>query len=193
MTAKQLTPAEIEALEPSFLGPTWAREPDGSWQLHEHTLGWQIAGWCAEFLKAEDGGPWRFTREQLRWVLWWYAVDENGRFVYRKGVLQRLKGWGKDPLLAVVSLVEFVGPSRFSHWEDGQPVGVPHPQAWVQIAAVSRDQTRNAMTLMPSLESDKLIETYGIKGRGRADPCERGPGETGPQRGENLRGFPQRA
>ncbi|WP_254407329.1 terminase [Streptomyces sp. GMY02] len=140
------------------------REVDGSWILPEHTLGWQIAGWCAEFLKAEDGGPWRFTREQMRFVLWWYAVDENGRFIYRKGVLQRLKGWGKDPLLAVISLVEFVGPSRLSHWgPDGQPVGVPHPQAWVQIAAVSRDQTRNTMTLMPSLISDKLIETYGIK------------------------------
>lgn len=158
-----MTSEEIDNLEPSLLGPTWAREPDGSWKLPEHTLGWQIAGWCAEFLKAEDGGPWRFTREQLRFVLWWYAVDENGRFVYRKGVLQRLKGWGKDPLLAVISLVEFVGPSRFSYWEDGQPVGVPHPQAWVQIAAVSRDQTRNTMTLMPSLMSDKLIETYGIK------------------------------
>lgn len=159
----KLTDEEIDALEPSFFGPTWLREPDGAWKLPEHTLGWQIAGWCAEFLKAEDGGPWKFTREQLRWVLWWYAVDETGRFIYRKGVLQRLKGWGKDPLLAVVSLVEFVGPSRFSHWQGGQPVGVPHPQAWVQIAAVSRDQTRNTMTLMPSLMSDKFIETYGIK------------------------------
>ncbi|MEU2111528.1 terminase [Streptomyces sp. NPDC019507] len=158
-----LTPEEIDALEPAFLGPTWLKGPDGSWTLPESTLGWQIAGWCAEFLRAEDGGPWRFTREQLRFVLWWYAVDENGRFIYRKGVLQRLKGWGKDPLLAVISLVEFVGPSRFSHWEAGQPVGVPHPQAWVQIAAVSRDQTRNTMTLMPSLISDKMIETYGIK------------------------------
>ncbi|ELP64581.1 hypothetical protein ACKI1I_06905 [Streptomyces turgidiscabies] len=139
-----LAPEEIDALEPTFLGPTWAKEPDGSWKLPEHTLGWQIAGWCAEYLKAEDGGPWRFTREQLRFLLWWYAVDEAGRFTYRKGVLQRLKGWGKDPLLAVISLVEFVGPSRFLHWgPDGQPVGVPHPQAWVQIAAVSRDQTRN--------------------------------------------------
>ncbi|WP_244188684.1 terminase [Streptomyces yokosukanensis] len=63
----------------------------------------------------------------------------------------------------MISLVEFVGPSRFSHWDSGQPVGVPHPQAWVQIAAVSRDQTRNTMTLMPSLISDKMIETYGIK------------------------------
>ncbi|MFC9736681.1 terminase [Streptomyces noursei] len=159
-----LTTLEIDALAPSFYGPTWLKDADGSWKLPQLTLGWQIAGWAAEFLNAEDGGPWRFTREQLRFVLWWYAVDETGRFIYRKGVLQRLKGWGKDPLLAVISLVEFIGPSRFSYWgPDGQPVGVAHPQAWVQIAAVSRDQTRNTMTLMPSLMSDKLIETYGIK------------------------------
>jgi hypothetical protein len=48
----------------------------------------------------------------MRFILWWYAVDEFGRFVYRKGVLQRMKGWGKDPLLAVICLVELVGPSR---------------------------------------------------------------------------------
>ncbi|MGW2539673.1 terminase [Kitasatospora sp. NPDC001574] len=33
----------------------------------------------------------------------------------------------------------------------------------MQIAAVSRDQTRNTMTLMPSLMSDRLVDTYGIK------------------------------
>jgi hypothetical protein len=164
MAKPVMTPEEIDALEPEFHGPTWMTNEDGSWALPERTLGWQIAGWCAEFLNAENGGPWKFTREQLRFVLWWYAMDETGRFVYRKGVLQRLKGWGKDPLLAVICLVEFVGPSRFSHWDaNGNPVGVPHPQAWVQIAAVSRDQTRNTMTLMPSLMSDKLINTYGIK------------------------------
>lgn len=31
------------------------------------------------------------------------------------------------------------------------------------MAAVSRDQTRNTMTLMPSLMSQKLIDAYGIK------------------------------
>lgn len=102
--------------------------------------------------------------EQLRFLLWWYAVDEQGRFVYRKGVLQRLKGWGKDPLLAVVCLVELCGPSRFSHWDaEGNPVGKPHPQAWVQVAAVNQAQTRNTMTLLPSLMSDRFRQAFGIK------------------------------
>ncbi|AKY03462.1 terminase large subunit [Streptomyces phage Danzina] len=159
-----LTLEEIEALEPDFLGPTWQKDAFGQWVLPKHTLGWQIAGWCAQWLRAEDGGPWKFTKEQLRFVLHWYAVDETGRFTARKGVLQRLKGWGKDPLLAVLCLVELVGPSRFSHWdENGEPVGEPHPQAWVQVTAVNQSQTTNTMSLIPSLMSDAFKAHFDIK------------------------------
>ncbi|ATE85262.1 terminase large subunit [Streptomyces phage Rusticus] len=159
-----MTLDEIEALEPTYIGPTWKKDAFGQWVLPQHTLGWQIAGWCAQWLKAEDGGPWKFTREQLRFVLHWYAVDETGRFINRKGVLQRLKGWGKDPLLAVLCLVELVGPSRFSHWdENGDPVGEPHPQAWVQVTAVNQSQTTNTMSLIPSLMSDAFKAHFDIK------------------------------
>ncbi|AXQ65204.1 terminase large subunit [Streptomyces phage Thestral] len=159
-----LTPEEIDLLDPSFIGPTWQKDAFGRWVLPDKTLGWQIAGWCSEWLLAEDGGPWKFTREQLRFVLHWYAVDENGRFKHRKGVLQRMKGWGKDPLLAVLCLVELVGPSRFSHWDEaGDPVGAPHPQAWVQVTAVNQSQTTNTMSLIPSLMSDAFKAKYAIK------------------------------
>ncbi|AKY03689.1 terminase large subunit [Streptomyces phage Lannister] len=159
-----LTLEEIEALEPTYIGPTWQKDAFGQWVLPKHTLGWQIAGWCAQWLKAEDGGPWKFTKEQLRFVLHWYAVDKNGRFINRKGVLQRLKGWGKDPLLAVLCLVELVGPSRFAHWdENGDPVGEPHPQAWVQVTAVNQSQTTNTMSLIPSLMSDAFKAHFDIK------------------------------
>ena len=33
------------------------------------------------------------TNEQKRFILWWYAIDADGKFVFREGVLQRLKGW----------------------------------------------------------------------------------------------------
>lgn len=86
-------------MEHTFLGPTWQTNEDGSWHLPEHTLGWQIAGWVSRYLRsvapdAEEGDPFQFTLEQLRFVLWWYAVDERGSFVYKRGTLQRLKGWG---------------------------------------------------------------------------------------------------
>ncbi|OKI45104.1 terminase [Micromonospora sp. CB01531] len=170
-----MTEEEIRLLHPTYLGPTWMTREDGSWHLPERTIGWQIAGWCAEYLLAEDGGPWRFTPEQLRFILWWYAVDEDGRFIHRTGVLQRMKGWGKDPLLAVMCLVELVGPSRFDRWataddvkkgraaKAGDPVGKAHPQAWVQVTAVNQSQTTNTMALIPSLMSDHFKHTYKIK------------------------------
>jgi len=166
-----LTKEDIEGLAPVFLGPTWTRDSRG-WVLpaRNRTLGWHIAGWAHEYLHAADGGPWVFTPEQFRFLLWWYAFDEHGDFIYRRGVLQRLKGWGKDPLLAVVCLVEMVGPSRIlmgpfgpEQDADGFAVGVAHPNAWVQVAAVSRDQTRNTMALMPALMSKHFIQTYRIK------------------------------
>jgi len=159
-----LTDEEREIVEPLKLGPTWMRTPLGQWALPERTLGWQIAGWAAEWLLGKEGKPWKFTPEQLRFVLWWYAMDEHGEFIYRTGVLQRMKGWGKDPLLAVLCLVELVGPCRFGGWQaDGTPIGVPHPQAYIQISAVNLSQTENTMDLIPSLMSDAFIKHYRIK------------------------------
>lgn len=74
-------------------GNTWRVSEGGTWYLPEKTLGWQILGWCSSYLRNEDGESWSFTLEQARFILWWYAVDDRGRFVYRTGVLQRLKGW----------------------------------------------------------------------------------------------------
>lgn len=148
----------------TYIGPVWARDEQGEFILPELTLGWQIAGWCSKYLSHPDGeGPWKFTFEQLRFVLWWYAVDNTGRFVYREGLLQRLKGWGKDPLAAVLCLVELCGPSMFSHFSGGKPVGKPRPNAWVEIYAVSKEQTINTTLMLPSLMTDLLKSTYDVK------------------------------
>ena len=147
---------------PVKIGPVWQKNPDGSWMLPERTLGWQILGWIAEWLEREDE-PWIATPEQARFILWFYAVDCNGRFIYRRGVLQRLKGWGKDPVAAVLSIVELVGPSRFDHWgPDGQPVGKPHPNAVVQVAAVSLDQTTNTRDLYPDMIPQRTREAFNM-------------------------------
>lgn len=156
---------DVAEFPPTYIGPTWRRDEDGDFVLPERTLGWEIAGWCTEYLlhPDDDALPWRFSFEQLRFILWWYAVDEAGKFIYRNGTLQRLKGWGKDPLAAVMSLVELCGPARFSHWDDaGNPVGKPVAQAWVEVYAVSREQTRNTMAMIPSLMSEKFKAAYSI-------------------------------
>lgn len=166
--AAEPAPFDPDNFEPYTLGPTWQRKPNGKWLLPKRTLGWEIIGWCGQYLHSMTPGrkkvPWTFTPEQTRWLLWWYAVDDEGNFVYRTGVLQRLKGWGKDPLAAVLCLVEAFGPCRFSHWDDaGNPVAMPAFNPWVQIVAVSQTQTRNTMKVFPVIMSKKLIQDYGIK------------------------------
>lgn len=156
--------ASPEVLEPVALGPSWQKADDGQWLLPEFSLGFHIFQWLEEgWLRSPDGGPQlALTPEQSRLLVWWYAVDAAGRFSFRDGVIQRIKGWGKDPFAAVVSAIELVGPCRFSHFEGRDAIGKPHPSAWIQIAAVSKDQTRNTMTLFPSLFSAKAIDTFGI-------------------------------
>lgn len=150
------------------IGPTWRRLASGGWYLPDYTLGWGILNWLAEYV-SQPGGPragepFLPTLEQARFILWWYAVDEDGRFVYRQGLLRRMKGWGKDPLAAALSLVELCGPVVFSHWDDEGdiPIGKPRHSAWIQIVAVSQDQTRNTFTLFPAMASQKLRDEFGL-------------------------------
>lgn len=159
-------------VEPVYIGPTWQRDPNhpSGWRLPERTLGWHAIEWASEWLQHEDGSPWSYTAEQMRFLLWWYAVDENGRWIYRDGVLQRLKGWGKDPFGATLCALEFVGPCRTDPegstiadpWGNLHPCGVRQPQAWVQTAAVSLEQTRNTMTLFPAYFTPDAVEEFEI-------------------------------
>lgn len=141
------------------IGPTWL-VGDGRWVLPERTLGWQMLAWCGRWLQAGRDEPWVFTDEQARFLLWWYSTDEFGRFLFRDGVLQRLKGWGKDPIGGAIGLFELVGPCTVGDLVSGQPVGVPHPDPWVQIAAVSLEQTKNTMRLLPNLVSPDAVSEF---------------------------------
>lgn len=150
------------AWEPVRIGPTW--QTDGHrWLLPEHTLGWGALAWCGRWLQESRGVPWRFTLEQARFILWWYAVAPDGRFLYRDGVFQRLKGHGKDPIGACLSAGELLGPVRVADWDRGQPVGGDVGAAWVQTAAVSLKQTKNTMRLFPGLFTAESRTRYGIQ------------------------------
>lgn len=148
--------------EPVRIGPTWQTHR-GKWRLPELTLGWHALGWSARWLQHETRQPWRYTDEQARLLLWWFALDEVGRFLFRDLVLQRLKGWGKDPLGACVCAIEAFGPCRFDGWHKGRPVATDVPDAWVQTAAVSLEQTKNTMRLFPTLFTPEAKAHYGIQ------------------------------
>jgi phage terminase large subunit-like protein len=131
------------------------------------TLGWAVLAWMADYLTQPDGPdagqPLRLTREQVRILLRWYAIDARGRFLYRRGVLRRAKGWGKSPFLAALACAELCGPVRFQRFgSDRLPVVVQHPAPWIQVAATSREQTRNTMTVFPGMFSAEAIDTHKI-------------------------------
>ena len=106
-----------------------------------------------------SGAPLVLSDEQAQFVIDFYAVDEFGVYVYRRGAIEAAKGWGKSPLGAVLALAEFAGP-------------VAPPIPWVQLAACSEDQAvSNVYSLLWALLSEndgRAARELGIDlGRGR--------------------------
>lgn len=149
--------------EPLRIGPTWRTTNDGHWLLPDATIGWDALGWCGTELQHGRDKPWRFTLEQARFILWWFAVDERGEWLFRDGVLQRLKGWGKDPTGGCLLYLEALGPCRVAGMDGDQPVATDCPDAWVQTAATSLEQTKNTMRLMPGLLTAEARAHYRVQ------------------------------
>lgn len=143
------------------------------------SLGWQLLDWWADFLPSprDESEPLVFTDEQARGLIEWYQIDPvTGRYVYRRGCSRRSKGWGKSPREAAKGIAALVGPVVFDGWDaDGEPVGRPlgsrggDPNPWVQIAAVSEDQTDNTYSVLHMLLSandgkaaDELAIDFGL-------------------------------
>jgi hypothetical protein len=148
-----------KGFEPDVIGPTWQIE-GGKFVLPERTIGWDSLVWAGQKLQLKRDVPWKFTAEQARWWLWWNAIDEHDNFVYaREGWLQRLKGWGKDPLAAVVLANELIGPCR----PGGSDGAVEEEDAWLQVLAVTQAQTKNTMRIFPTLFTEDAQREYQLQ------------------------------
>lgn len=132
------------------------------------TLGWDVIDWAEGYLLQPDGDDagerFSFTREQLNFILWWYAVDSGGVFRSRRGILRRAKGWGKSPFLGALALAELAGPVRFGGWDAfGEPIAIRHPMPWIVIAGVSETQTENTFAAIRAMcEDSALVDDLGL-------------------------------
>lgn len=136
--------------------------PEG---LPERTLGWQCLDWASAFLVQPDGfdrgAVWNYTDDQARFILWYYALDEYGKFIYRRAYRERAKGVGKTPMVAAIACTELLGPVVFAGWDaNGNAVGRPHPNPLVQLAAVSESQADQTMVLINSMLANGPAESY---------------------------------
>ncbi|WP_336628433.1 MULTISPECIES: hypothetical protein [unclassified Microbacterium] len=132
------------------------------------TLGVAVVEHIERYLLQPDGDaagePFQLTIEQLNFVMWFYAIDKEGRFIHRRAILRRAKGWGKSPFLGALALTELTGPVRFGGWDAfGRPVAVPHPMPWIVIAGVSATQTENTMAAIRAMaEGTDFFEDFGL-------------------------------
>lgn len=124
------------------------------------SLGWSLLDWWADVLPSprDHSQPLIFTDEQARILVEWYTFDPvTLKFVYRRGCSRRAKGWGKSPAEAAKCIAALAGPVRPDGFDaSGEPVGRPwglkgDPNPWVQIAAVSEDQTDNTYSVLYEL------------------------------------------
>jgi len=124
------------------------------------SLGWKLLDWLHEVLPSprDHTEPLLFTDEQALIIAEWYTFDPvTLKFVYRRGCSRRSKGWGKSPVEAAKAIAALAGDVRPDGFDaSGNPVGRPwgrkgDPNPWVQIAAVSEDQTDNTYSVLYEL------------------------------------------
>lgn len=165
--------------EPECIGPTWLADPEDPerWFLPEFSIGRAVIVWCSYWLNGVGKSKrWTFTPEQARFIMWFYAVDRTGAWLYREAVLQRVKGWGKDPLAAVICAVELVGPCRVGGWrtddgvvhetyvEGAQPYAVAlDNEPWIQLIGTAKEQTKNTMSFLQGLFTAEAKKHYRIE------------------------------
>lgn len=142
--------------------------PEGEPRL---TLGFEAAAWAHEWLIQPNGPrarqPFRLTLDQFRFLLWFYAVDDDGEWLFTKGVRRLSKGSGKSPFAGALALIEFLAPVRLADFDPKAPggcVGRVVDMPLVQIAATAESQTANTMRYVRAFapKRSKLVEAHGI-------------------------------
>ena len=134
------------------------------------TLGWDVVQWAMTYLRHPNGPragkPWEFVNSQISFLAWWYAVDEDGRWLYNHSVRRLAKGSGKSPFAALLALAELCGPVRVRDVDvkAGVVVGQTQPMPLVQIAATAESQTANTMRMVRAFapKGSKVAVEYGL-------------------------------
>lgn len=133
------------------------------------TLGWEVLRWCSDWLVnpdsygGEKGAQWVFQPDQAHFVLAFYGVNDRGEWLYRRAYRERAKGSGKSPMVAAIACAEFLGPSKFDYFaSNGQPVGRPHDDPMIWLAAVSLDGSDHTYKYVMGMLEGPAKDAYDL-------------------------------
>jgi len=139
--------------------------------IPELTLGWIAIEWAATWLRHPNGPRagmnWEYTESQVRFLLWYYALRPDTRWIYAHAVRRHAKGTGKSPSVAAISLTELLAPVRFAGWDPDAPGGVrgkPVDMPLVQVAGVSESATANTMRHIRAMtgKQSRVVREYHL-------------------------------
>jgi hypothetical protein len=139
----------------------------------EVSFGWKVADWIEANCVIPDG--WRageaytLTAEMRDFLARFYAVDpRTGTFIHRRGgQLIRPQKWGKGPFSAAIICAEAMAPV-VPVLEYGKFTLKRWPKPWIQVTAVSEDQTVNVFSaLIPMIALGPLAHEIPDSGLGR--------------------------
>lgn len=178
--------AEVQELQPGYrIDPEtgawvtlpWPTDPEAKDRLIRNSIGPLVIRWAEGTLSDEEreefgpglihhlyGTPWRFTPGQKRFLILWYAFDDRGRYLYRRGVKRGAKGTGKDPFAAAHGNCELAGPTHLVQDPDtGLWTGKQHRVPLVQVAANSEKQAKQVLNTANAMWSRAAKEWHGLE------------------------------
>jgi hypothetical protein len=153
----------------AWLTLPWPQDQAEKDRLIASSIGPQMINWAEGrtdepgLIDYQTGEPWRYTPGQKRFLILWYAYDERGRFVYRRGCKRGAKGTGKDPFGASICNAQLAGPTQLVRDADGRGWhGEPHGMPLVQVASNSEAQSKDVLRVANAMWSREAREFYGL-------------------------------
>lgn len=134
-------------------------------------MGWEVVKAATKYLRQPNGPRagqrFEFTNNQIRFLLWWYSVDEAGNWLFHRAVRRLAKGSGKSPFAALWAIAEFCFPVRLYDFDSkalGGCVGRPVEMPLVQIAATAESQTANTMRMVRAFapKGSRLVRDFHL-------------------------------
>lgn len=158
------------ASPPSLLAPAdrLVTLPPG---IPDLTLGWEAVRWASKFIRQPNGPRagerFEFVDSQIRFLLWWYALDEDGEWLFHHGVRRLAKGSGKSPFAGLLALIELCAPVRLRDFDPDLPGGCKGravDMPLVQIAATAESQTANTMRMVRAFapKLSRVVAEHGL-------------------------------